>query len=145
MLLSWAWGDNVYGQLGDGTTSDRGTPVQVSGLTSVAAIAAGNLHSLAVKDDGSVWTWGYNAYGQLGVGQTITPYSYNNYKTTPSQLSNFAGVKSIAGGGNFSAALKNDNTLWTWGAASYLSGNNYGELGDGTLVGKTTPVQVLWL
>jgi len=66
----WAWGCNKYGQLGDGTTKDRHTPVQVIGLNDVIAIAAGYYHSLALKSDGTVWAWGCNRYGQLGDGTT---------------------------------------------------------------------------
>ncbi|WP_295578492.1 hypothetical protein [uncultured Lamprocystis sp.] len=64
----WAWGYNAYGQLGDGTTDDRSTPVQV--LTGVAAVAAGWFHSLALKTDGSLWASGGNWNGQLGDGTT---------------------------------------------------------------------------
>src|SRR3990172_397840 len=56
----WAWGYNWYGQLGDGTNTNRNTPVQVSGLTGIIAIAAGYYHSIAVKNDGTVWAWGAN-------------------------------------------------------------------------------------
>jgi Regulator of chromosome condensation (RCC1) repeat len=63
-----AWGSNGSGQLGDGTTTDRTTPVQVSGFTGVTAIAAGTEHSLALKSDGTVWAWGGNLYGRLGDG-----------------------------------------------------------------------------
>ena len=63
----WAMGDNTYGQLGDGTTTHRSTPVQVetSGVTSVTA---GGNHSLFIKSDGSLWAMGSNYYGQLGDG-----------------------------------------------------------------------------
>ncbi len=71
----WAWGWNGYGQLGDGTTTSRYTPVQVSGLTGVVAIAAGYYHSLALKSDGTVWAWGRNVYGQLGDGTTTSRYT----------------------------------------------------------------------
>ena len=64
--MVWAWGDNEYGQLGDGSTTNRATPVQVSGLTGVIALATGYSHSLALKSDGTVWAWGYNGSGQLG-------------------------------------------------------------------------------
>jgi hypothetical protein len=66
----WAWGANGSGQLGDGTTTQRTTPVAVSGLTGVVAIAAGGQHSLALGSDGSVWSWGANGSGQLGDGTT---------------------------------------------------------------------------
>lgn len=66
----WDWGDNQYGQLGNGSTVNSSQPVQVSGLSNVIAIAAGWSHSVAVEGDGTVWTWGYNGYGQLGSGTT---------------------------------------------------------------------------
>ena len=66
----WAWGNNGNGQLGDGTTVDRYTPVPVSGLTGITAIGGGGNHSIALKTDGTIWGWGYNNYGQLGDGTT---------------------------------------------------------------------------
>lgn len=65
----WAWGSNVTGQLGDGTETDRSVPVQVSGLTNVTAVAAGENHSVALRADGTVWAWGLNDKGQLGKNQ----------------------------------------------------------------------------
>jgi len=65
----WDWGSNLYGQLGDGTTTDSFVPVQVVGpggsgqLTGVMGIAGGDHHTIAVEDDGSVWSWGSNDYG----------------------------------------------------------------------------------
>lgn len=76
----WTWGYNYYGQIGDGTTTDRLTPAQVSGLMDVKAIAAGDSHTVAVKEDGTVWAWGYNYNGQLGDGTTtdkLTPVQVN--------------------------------------------------------------------
>ena len=64
----YGWGDNGYGQLGDGTTTARSAPVQVSGLTGVIAISAGGSHTVALKGDGSVWAWGLNMNGELGDG-----------------------------------------------------------------------------
>lgn len=61
----WAWGSNTYGQLGDGTTTQRPSPVQVP-FTGVVSIAGGYLHALAVRSDGTLWSWGTNAHGQLG-------------------------------------------------------------------------------
>ena len=62
----WATGSNLYGQLGDGTNTDRASFVQVQGLTHVVAVAAGLSHSLALRADGTVWAWGSNISGQLG-------------------------------------------------------------------------------
>ncbi|MHC5055214.1 MAG: RCC1 domain-containing protein [Planctomycetota bacterium] len=72
----WAWGHNDRGQLGDGTRTSRATPVQVVGpggtgvLTGIQQIAAGYLHTVALKADGTVWAWGRNDCGQLGDGTT---------------------------------------------------------------------------
>src|SRR5688500_2236932 len=64
----WAWGTNSLGELGDGTTTDRSSPVQVLNLTNVVAIAAGTFHNLALSEDGTVWAWGRNEFGELGDG-----------------------------------------------------------------------------
>jgi len=132
----WAWGYNAYGQLGDGTTINRHTPVQVSGLSGVTAIAAGWAHSLAVKSDGTAWAWGYNGYGQLGDSTTInrlTPVQVCD-TTCPGPLS---GVTAIAAGQYHSLAVKSsDGTVWGWGW------NGYGQLGNGTTTNSSTPVQV---
>jgi alpha-tubulin suppressor-like RCC1 family protein len=125
----WAWGYNKYGQLGDGTTTDSTTPMQVSGLTDVTAIAAGSLHTIALKTDGTVWTWGANSNGQLGDG-TMTGSS------TPVQVSGLTDVTGIAAGKAHTLALKTDGTVWAWGY------NGAGNLGDGTTTGSTMPVQV---
>lgn len=125
----WTWGDNEYGQLGDGTTTDRSTPVQVSTLSGVVTISGGVFHSLALKSDGTIWTWGNNWYGQLGDGTTVERH-------TPVEVSGLSGVVAIAGGVYHSLALKSDGTVWTWGD------NGYGQLGDGTNTNRTTPVQV---
>lgn len=66
----FAWGNNDWGQLGDGCTWDRLTPVQVSTLSGVIGVAAAASHTLAIRSDGSVWAWGTNNYCQLGDGIT---------------------------------------------------------------------------
>jgi hypothetical protein len=124
----WAWGYNYYGQLGDGTTTDRWTPVQVSGITGVVAIAASRYHSLALLSDGTVWAWGYNGQGELGDGTTTESW-------TPVQTSGIAGVIGIAGGRYHSIALLSDGTVRSWGF------NTTGQLGDGTTTDRWTPVQ----
>jgi alpha-tubulin suppressor-like RCC1 family protein len=128
----WAWGDNGFGQLGNGTNIVKSNvPVQVSSLTGVIAIAAGTYHSLALKNDGTVWAWGYNNYGQLGNGSNIF------YSNVPVQVSSLTGVIAIAAmGSSHSLALKNDGTVWAWGA------NGYGQLGIGNYTDKNVPVQV---
>ncbi|MCL2088900.1 MAG: Ig-like domain-containing protein [Oscillospiraceae bacterium] len=125
----WAWGYNGYGQLGDGTTTNSHTPVQVSGLTEVTAISAGYGHTMALKSDGTVWAWGDNQFGQLGDGTIIDRH-------TPIQVSGLTGVTAISAGYEHTIALKSDGTVWAWGY------NSRGQLGDGTTTHCTAPVQV---
>src|SRR5919199_510546 len=125
-----AWGYNQYGQLGDGTYTHRNTPVGVSNLRGIQTLAAGECHSLALMEDGTVWAWGANSYGQLG--NEAAGYG----SSTPVQVSNLSGVKAIAASDEHNLALKEDGTVWAWGK------NNYGQLGDGTTTNRNTPVQV---
>jgi hypothetical protein len=122
----YAWGFNNLGQIGDGTRTNRSTPVQV--LTGVAAVAASSQYTLAIKTDGSLWAWGYNGMGQLGNG------TYTN-RSTPVQV--LSGVAAVSAGWYHALALKTDGSLWTWGF------NEFGQLGDGTHTIRSTPVQIL--
>jgi alpha-tubulin suppressor-like RCC1 family protein len=63
---AWCWGRNVYGQLGDGTTTDRFAPVQVKGLTRLVSLSATAAHACAMASGGETWCWGYNVDGQIG-------------------------------------------------------------------------------
>ncbi len=129
----WSSGRNTIAQLGDGTTTNRNTPVQVLGSPADAAgrtiLAAGNGHSIAIKDDGTLWSWGYNYYGQLGDGTT-------EHKYNPVQVTGLTGMSAGAGGNSHSIGLKSDGTVWAWGR------NFSGQLGDGTNTDSHTPVQV---
>lgn len=126
------WGSNVNGQLGDGTLTRRTVPGLVANFSGAVAVSAGSEHTLALKGDGTVWSWGRNDNGQLGIGSqspTSTP-------RTPVQVSGLANIVAIAAGQDFSAALRSDGTVWTWG------GNGRGDLGDNSGARQTRPVRV---
>jgi len=128
-----AWGFNGSGQLGNGTTTDSATPVSVSGLTNVIAIAARQDSSLALTSDGHVWAWGSNNAGQLGDGT-------NTDRSTPVQVSGLTNITAISLGLAHALALRSDGTVWAWG-------NDFsGELGvNEAFNSHTTPVQTLGL
>jgi alpha-tubulin suppressor-like RCC1 family protein len=94
----WAWGSNEWGELGDGSTTNRLTEVQVVNLSGVVAIAAGFFHGLALKADGSVWAWGDNHFGALGDDTTTN-------QLTPVQVVNLHGAFAVAGGQHHSLGL----------------------------------------
>jgi uncharacterized repeat protein (TIGR02543 family) len=128
----WAMGQNGFGQLGDGTTTDHHTPEAVVSSTSgspVTASASGLNHTLFIRPDGSLWGMGYNADGELGDG-TITE------RNTPVQIVS-GGVVAAAAGQYHSLFIKSDGSLWAMGA------NNYGQLGDGTTSSRQTPEQIV--
>jgi alpha-tubulin suppressor-like RCC1 family protein len=135
----YSWGNNSFGQLGNGSFTNSSVPIQVKGvggsgfLSGVTSIAAGEFHSLAVSPAG-VFAWGNNGYGQLGDGSLTGT-------TSPVQVKGVGGsgflsdVTSIAAGKLFSLALTPAG-IFAWG------NNGYGQLGDGSLTGTTSPVQV---
>ncbi|MET0553063.1 MAG: chitobiase/beta-hexosaminidase C-terminal domain-containing protein, partial [Vicinamibacteria bacterium] len=135
----WAWGSNDSGQLGNNVpngSSSVPVQVQVSGgaaLTGIAEVSAGSFHALARKTDGTVWTWGWNGSGQLGAGAVGTPLS----RAYAGQVVQLAQVKAIAGGSGHSLAVRQDGSVWAWGA-----GGN-GELGMGANTSHGTPQQAI--
>jgi len=125
------WGGNNDGQLGDGTTIDRHTPVDVSGLTSgVQAIAAGSSHTCALMTNGEVKCWGDNENAQLGDGATI------NQNKPVNVVGLSSGVKAVAAGDGHTCALTGSGGIKCWGR------NTSGQLGDGTTLERRTPVDV---
>ncbi|WP_066363878.1 RCC1 domain-containing protein [Herbidospora mongoliensis] len=127
----WAWGDNTYRQLGDGTTTSRPDPRMIAGLTGVRSVSAGYRYSLAVKTDGTVWAWGHNGFAELGDGTTVN-------RPTPVQVTGISGVRTALASrsGVHSAAVKTDGTVWTWGS------NASGQLGIGAAPRSYVPVRV---
>ncbi|MDH3974712.1 MAG: hypothetical protein OEV42_10585 [Deltaproteobacteria bacterium] len=127
----YAWGYNAFGQLGINSTTDQLEPALVESIHDTwKDVAAGSYHSVALKSDGTVWTWGYNYSGQIGNGTRFTP------RLQPVQVGIGYTWKAVAAGGNHTIAIRNDDTLWTWG------NNLHGALGDGTFILRLTPVQV---
>ena len=123
----YIWGWNNYGQLGDGTTTERYTPIKI--MDNVASVSLGDYHSAAVTKDGSLYMWGNNSSGQLGDGTTTSRY-------TPVKIMN--NVASVSLGSSHSAAITKDGSLYMWGW------NHYGQLGDGTTTSyRYTPVKIM--
>ena len=123
------WGLNEYGQVGDGSTANRASPVTVAGGHAFAAITAGLRHTCALDTSGAAWCWGDNTYGELGDGS-------NTASSTP-----------VAVGGGLQFAYLKAGELSTCGVTAtgiaYCWGDNeYGQLGDGTATSSSVPVKV---
>jgi alpha-tubulin suppressor-like RCC1 family protein len=125
------WGENKYGQLGDGTTQKQPAPVAVTGLGgSVVMIAAGWNQTCGVLTDGVLKCWGWNFYGQLGEG------SMSN-KRQPVAVQRLTGkTLAVSGGGGHTCALLDNGEIFCWGL------NESGQLGDQTNLNSGFPVKV---
>ena len=126
----FTWGDNTYGQLGNGTviTSDEPVEVTFPEGTIITQIAAGENHNVALDSNGNVWTWGRNNNYQIGNTRE------NQY--TPYKVSNLPKVIKIAAGNNNTMVITENNELYAWGL------NAYGDLGLGTYTNKVLPKKV---
>ena len=122
----WAWGHNLFGQLGLGHTLQQTSPVRVGSASDWTALAAGSSHTLALRANGTLWAWGLNSSGQLGDGTL-------SLRLAPVQVGSAADWQSVRAGSNASVARKTDGSLWAWGQ------NHLGQLGDGTLVNRNSP------
>lgn len=123
------WGDNSFGELGDGKTVNSSVPVPVGGLTGVTAISAGLEHSCALIDTGDVYCWGDNESGELGNGTTVN-------SSTPVEVDGVSDAIAVSAGGDVSCALISTGKIECWGW------NYWGQLGDGTTSQKSTPASV---
>ena len=126
-----AWGDNSFGELGDGGACGTTCPTQITvpGLPTILQVAAGRDHALAVSTDGRVYAWGANSHGQLG-NATATTFD------KPIQVPGLSDVLSVAAAGDSSYALTKDGKVYSWGE------NDQGQLGDGTTTGSASPILV---
>lgn len=119
----WAWGVSNSGALGSNASAPSPSPVQVPGLPSAAAVAAGQDASYAIDSSGNVWAWGDNYYGELGQGQAASSGCYCS--STPLKVLGLTDVTAIAAGSDFALALEGNGNVWAWGY------NDDGELGLG--------------
>jgi alpha-tubulin suppressor-like RCC1 family protein len=129
----WLWGNNSFGGLGDGSSiTHRSSPIQtVAGGTNWKLVASAQYHTASIKTDGTLWLWGRNDVGHLG-DNSITA------RSSPVQtVSGGTNWKQVSAIGSTSAAIKTDGTLWMWGF------NGRGELGDNTVIRKSSPVQTV--
>ena len=128
----WMWGDNTDGVLGDNSNTNRSSPVQtVTFAKTWSQVSCGRYHTAAIKTDGTLWTWGRNSYGQLG-DNALT------HRSSPIQtISGGSNWKQVSCGQSHTTAIKTDGSLWSWGF------NTAGRLGDGTIVHRSSPVQIV--
>lgn len=123
----YAWGNNTYGQVGDGSTVDRHKPILIL-KEGIRCAAAGKCHSLAVTTAGEVLAWGSNQDCLLGTGWKVK-------QLEPAQVIQ-GGVKEVAAGVQHNLAITDDGEVLAWGA------NDYGQLGDGTKAAQRAPIKV---
>ena len=124
------WGNNTYGNLGDGSTTQKLVPIAVSGLSGVASLSSRNHHSCVVTSTGGAKCWGSNGNGQLGA-------NYPNNSSTPVAVTGLAsGVSTITVGNEHSCAVTSAGGAKCWG------GNSYGQLGKDSTVTSSSPTPV---
>jgi alpha-tubulin suppressor-like RCC1 family protein len=145
----YCWGQNQYGEVGDGTTTNRSNPVKVTLPQPASAISAGGLytglasipysaHSCARLVSGAITCWGSNSNGELGVGDTAQHAGPQPITSFPAAVS----IVEVAAGGAMTCAITNSSALYCWGA------NNAGQVGNGLSVplsmgGVTTPTVII--
>ena len=153
-----SWGRNTYGQLGNNSTTNSGVPVYLTDvdgneITNIKQVSAGSSHLLALANDGTVWACGLNNYGQLGINVGSTTSSNANYKriyavkvqkqitvtaddgTETTELVDLDNIKQVSGGTDFSVALANDGTVYSWGLGTS------GQIGNGAATTVYIPTQ----
>lgn len=124
----WAWGNNMYGQLGNGTLENCEIPIKI--IENISQVSLRSLHSVALQKDGSLWTWGNNQDGQLGDGTEVD-------KKTPIKIMSDVSQLDVSESAGVNMVIKKDGSLWAWG------NNRFGQIGDGTKINKIKPVKVM--
>lgn len=130
---AWAWGLNNYGQLSDGTTVSKSSPVSVvGGFTDWRQVAGGNRHSVGIRTNGTAWAWGCGNTGALGTGNS------SNRSSPTSVVGGFTDWCQIQAGASHSGGLRSNCTIWMWGA------NNFGQLGNNDVLNnRSSPVSIV--
>jgi len=126
---AYCWGGNAYGQLGDGTRTDRPTPAPVSGSLAFSTVSAGASQTCGITTTGAAYCWGINADGELGNGSLTA-------SAVPVAVSGALAFTAIAVGRAHVCAITTDGAAWCWGA------NDVGQLGNGTLLASSVPTPV---
>lgn len=119
----WCWGDNSFGQLGNGTFVNSRVPVRIEGFRGVIKVVAGGTHACALRYNGTVWCWG----DYLPNGSSVV---------APTKVAKLKAVKDLTAGTTHTCALKTAGTVWCWGA------NMSGQIGNGTTVAALVPRKV---
>lgn len=127
--VAYCWGENTYGQLGDGTTTNRSAPVAVAGGLSFTELAPGSSHTCGRTNSGAIFCWGANAEGQLGNGTTTD-------SSVPVNLAGGFNFVQVIAGSHHSCGLTRTGAAYCWGS------NREGQLGDGTTAYRNTPTRV---
>jgi alpha-tubulin suppressor-like RCC1 family protein len=127
----WGWGQNSNRLgLGLGNLANQNLPTQIGTANDWATVSAGNVHSLAVKTNGTLWSWGNGQFGQLGNGL------FSSATPNVTQIGTANDWLTVSAGNRFSLAIKTTGTLWAWGL------NNFGQLGINNVVDQNLPIQV---
>src|SRR6478672_11749336 len=127
----WGWGQNSNRLgLGLGNLANQNLPIQIGTANDWATVSAGNVHSLAVKTNGTLWSWGNGQFGALGNGV------FNSATANVTQVGIANDWLAVSAGNRFSLAIKTNGTLWSWGL------NNTGQLGLNNVIDQNLPVQV---
>jgi alpha-tubulin suppressor-like RCC1 family protein len=135
---AYCWGSNGFGNLGDGTTTDRLTPVAVVGGLRFRQVSAGNFHTCGVTTDNRAYCWGFNQTGELGNGTSTGPETCNNQRidfscsTRPVAVAGGLRFLVVSAGGNHTCGVTPGNLAYCWGF------NAAGQLGNGTNTGPET-------
>lgn len=125
----YTWGDNQFGQLGNGTTNPNNIPIMLGTDSNWTKVSISINKSFGIKRNRTLWAWGHNELGTLGDGTYTTTH-------VPKRIGNDSDWVDVSTYSHHTIALRKDGTLWGWGL------NSFGSIGDGTTVNKNFPVKI---